>query len=196
MQATVLTCGACDAPIPVEAVNSASEVTCRECGTQVEAVAFPALFQDVKPGSSGERVLFDDESSCFYHPKKRAVVPCDNCGRFLCALCDVELNDRHLCPSCIDAGKTKGKMEQLENQRMRYDRVALVLALLPFIPPVTYFVMFVAPAALFVVVRHWRTPLSPVNPLRWRFVVAFALGILEISAIGLFITMLALEIAS
>ncbi len=198
MQETVLTCGVCDAPIPFEAVNGAAPVLCRQCGAHVEAVAYPALFRELTAGTSGERVLFDDESSCFYHPKKRAVVPCDLCGRFLCALCDVELNDQHLCPSCIDAGKSKGKMEHLENKRTRYDRVALALALLPivFFIPMIYFVIFTAPAALFVTVRHWRTPLSPVRPWRWRFVLAFLIGILQISAIGIFITMIVLEAVS
>jgi hypothetical protein len=196
MLSAALTCGACDAPVPYEAINGAAPVPCRRCGAQVEAAVFPALFNEIKPGTSGERVLFDDESSCFYHTGKKAVVPCDICGRFLCALCDIELNDQHLCPSCIDAGKNKGKMEELESQRMRYDRLALALALLPivFFIPMIYFTFFTAPAALFVTLRHWKTPLSPVRPWRWRFVVAFLLGIMEISAIGLFIAMIVLEV--
>lgn len=198
MPGTVLTCGTCDAPIPVEAVNALTPVPCRQCGARVEATAFPALFREIEPGGSGERVLFDDESSCFYHTGKKAVVPCDICGRFLCALCDIGFNEQHLCPSCIDAGKTKGKMEQLENQRMRYDRLALGLALLPivFVVPMIYFVIFTAPASMFVTLRHWNTPLGPVKPARWRFVVAFMLSVFELSAIGLFITMIVMEIVA
>jgi len=193
MLSAVLTCGACDAPIPYEAINGASPVPCRRCGAHLEAAVFPALFSEIRPGTPGERVLFDDESSCFYHTARKAVVPCDICGRFLCALCDIELNGQHLCPSCIDAGKNKGKMEELENQRTRYDRLALALAMLPALLITMYFTIFTAPAALFVTLRYWKAPLSPVRPWRWRFVLAFLLGVMEISAIGLFITMIVLE---
>jgi len=195
MQSVVITCGTCDAPVPVEAVNGPVPVPCRQCGAQVEVAAFPALFRVITPGQTGERVLFDDESSCYYHTGKKAVVPCDVCGRFLCALCDIEFNDQHICPSCIEAGKTKGKMEELENERMRYDRLALGLAALPilFVVPMIYFSIFTAPAAMFVTLRHWKTPLGPVRPRRWRFVVAFVLSVLQLTTIGLFVTMIVME---
>ncbi|MCL4692311.1 MAG: hypothetical protein KJ060_07355 [Candidatus Hydrogenedentes bacterium] len=195
MQAAVLTCGTCDTPVPVEAVNGPAPVPCAQCGAPIEAAAFPALFRERTAGHSGERILFDDESSCFYHAGKKAVVPCDVCGRFLCALCDIEFNNQHICPYCIEAGKTKGKMEQLENERMRYDRLALGLSLLPivFFIPMIYFVIFTAPAAMFVTLRHWSTPLGPVRPIRWRFVVAFVLSVLQLTTVGLFVTMIVME---
>ena len=36
----------------------------------------------------------------------------------------------HLCPGCLEAGQTKGKIQQLENRRVIYDNIALALAAL------------------------------------------------------------------
>src|SRR5438874_13754528 len=75
----------------------------------------------------------EGEAGCFYHPQKRAIIPCAACGRFLCALCDVELNDEHLCPVCLETGRKKGKLTQLETKRTLYDSSALILSVLPII---------------------------------------------------------------
>ena len=194
LKAAVLTCGACDAALSPDAVNAPAPGHCPQCGAETEAAVFPAFFRELTPGISGEKTLFDDESSCFYHPSKKAVVPCDICGRFLCALCDVEMHGQHMCPSCIDAGKTKGKMAQLEVERMRWDAVALFLAGLGLL--IWYFAPFTAPATLFIVIRHWRTTLSPVRPSRWRFVLAFFIAVSHLALLGVIVTMIIMEVGA
>ncbi len=66
----------------------------------------------------------------------------------------MELNDQHLCPACLEAGKKKGKIVNLQNQRTCYDRMALgisVLALLiwPLAP------IFGA-IVIYLVIRYWK----------------------------------------
>src|SRR6185312_11526726 len=117
---------------------------------------FPALFRKIDAGKSGETIMVEGESSCFYHPQKKAVLPCDGCGRFLCALCDCPLDGRHLCPTCLEAGRTKGKIKSLDNERTLYDSIALALTLYPLI--IFYFTLITAPLALFVAVRYWNAP--------------------------------------
>ena len=68
-----------------------------------------------------------DQASCFYHPNKKASVPCDNCGRFLCALCDVDFGGRRLCPACIEAGSGTESETTLDTRRILYDKLALFL---------------------------------------------------------------------
>lgn len=193
VNAMVLRCGSCDAPLLPAAVNTDAFVPCSRCGAEGHAIAFPALLRPLQAGSSGERTVLDNESSCFYHPAKKAVVPCDSCGRFLCALCDVEMNDQHLCPACLEAGKSKGKMEHLENQRTRYDAIAFTLAVMGLVPFCWYFIIFTAPAAVFMSIRYWKTPLSAVRTSRWRFAFAFVLGVLQLGAIGVFLTLIVME---
>jgi hypothetical protein len=122
----------------------------------------------------------EGESGCFYHPAKRAVAACESCGRFLCALCDLDLNGEHICPACLETGRRKGKLKQLENRRVLYDAVALSLATLPLL----FFwpTIITAPCALYVVVRRWNAPASLVRRGKWRMVLAAILAILEIAA--------------
>lgn len=140
--------------------------------TRVEV--FPALWRPVTAGRVGERLLIEGEASCFYHPERKAEVPCSECGRFLCALCDVPLNDRHLCPGCLDSGTRKGRLLELEQRRFRYDTLALALAVIPML---LWFMSFAtAPAAIGLAVYGARQPRSLVARYWPRAVVAILLG--------------------
>src|SRR6187549_347010 len=102
-------CSRCQALLPVASYRNDEMVPCPSCSSALQVYAFPALFRPVEAGKTGDLVIVDGESSCFYHPEKKAVVTCSYCGRFLCALCDVDFNGEHLCPPCIESGKKKGK---------------------------------------------------------------------------------------
>jgi len=140
---------------------------------------FPAFSRGLRPGKAGE-ALMDDQASCFYHPQKKAAIPCDHCGRFLCALCDVEWGDKHLCPACLESGKKRGKITRLERHRVLYDSAALGLSVIPMIT--IWFTLLTAPIALYVAFRHWNSPLSMVRRTRIRFVLAIVLSSLQILA--------------
>lgn len=122
--------------------------------------------------------MVEGESSCFFHPQKKAVVPCAGCGRFLCALCDCDFGGTHFCPACLEAGKSKGKIKALDNRRTRYDSIALALALLPML--IFYFTLITAPMTLFVAIRYWNAPRSLVRSNRTRFVLSIIIALLQI----------------
>ncbi|HEX9047616.1 MAG TPA: hypothetical protein VF988_11360 [Verrucomicrobiae bacterium] len=156
---------------------------CRSCGAQLQIEVFPALFRKIAPGQSAEAVLVDGESSCFFHPQKKATRPCDGCGRFLCALCDCELRGQHFCPTCLETGRSKGKIEGLDHRRTRYDRIALWVAILPMLVfPLIYFTIITAPLTLFICIRYWKAPPSLVHRTRVRLVIAGIVALLEIGA--------------
>ena len=152
---------------------------CPECGVFLQAEVFPALYKPIVEGRTGETILVDGEAGCFYHPQKRAAVPCSACGRFLCALCDVELNDQHLCPGCLEIGQKKGMLSQLETRRTLYDSAALALALLPLL--IWPFTMVTAPMAIILAIYSWRKPSSLVPRTRIRAYLAIIFGLLQIT---------------
>src|SRR5947209_7072732 len=127
MDAQIVACGKCKTPLVETIFNLEDLASCPACGSRLQIQVFPALFRRLAPGRSGEAVMEESEASCFYHPQKKAVLPCEGCGRFLCALCDCELNGRHLCPSCLEGGRKKKKIKSLENHRVLYDSAALAL---------------------------------------------------------------------
>lgn len=177
MSVPLVTCTKCTAPLPGEAFNTHGFFLCPGCGRKLQVEMFPAIFQRFTPGRTGETIMEEGESSCFYHPQKKAVVPCDACGRFLCALCDCELDGRHICPACLEAGKTKGKIKNLQNRRMRYDQIVLALSIVPL----GFLVFITAPMAIFLSIRHWNTPCSlTVRYPKVRYAFAIAIASLQI----------------
>ena len=165
--------------MPYESLNTQTLIPCVSCGALTRADVFPAIFNTLSKGSSGESLLLDDEASCFYHPNKRAAATCSSCGKFLCSLCDVEFNDRHLCPNCLVIGKKKRKIRDLENHRILYDNIALGLAFLPIIMwPVT---IVTAPLAVFFVIRYWKRPSSIIKRSNVRPIIALLISGIQIT---------------
>ena len=169
-------------------VNTHSLKSCPSCEGLLRADVFPALFRPISKGRAGQALQMDKEAGCFYHPRKKAVVPCAVCGRFVCALCDVALNGRHLCPGCFEKGRTRGKIKHLENHRTCYDSIALIVAVTSIF--VYWISIFTAPLVIYLVVRHWKTPSSIIRRTKIRFVLALILAGLQITGWILFFSKL------
>jgi hypothetical protein len=181
---SLIQCPKCQAWLLEGVFNQPKLSPCPACGVPLQVEVFPAVFRHINPGQSGETIMIEGESSCFYHPQKKAVLPCQGCGRFLCGLCDCELSGQHFCPACLETGKIKG----LENQRTLYDGVALSLAIYPLL--IFYFTLVTAPVALFVAIRYWNAPRSIVHRSKIRCVAAIILASMQIAGWAvLFITL-------
>jgi hypothetical protein len=175
---SAINCPKCKTQLPGDLLN-AGMVNCYACDQELRAHVFPALFRKIESGKAGEVVLVDTDATCYFHPSKKAVVPCDACGRVLCALCDLELNDRHLCSRCLESGAKKGKEKNLQNRRVLFDSIALAAATLPLL--IFYLTFITAPIALYYTVRYWNAPTSIVpRRSKLRFVIAALLATLQV----------------
>ena len=176
----ILPCSKCKSPLAWQAYNTPGMTLCPNCGASVHAAVFPALVRGGEDGHAGDPLLADSEASCFNHPAKRAVVACESCGRFLCALCDIELANQHICASCVESGKKKGQIETIAKERTLHDQAALALAILPLLMwPIT---IVTGPLTVIYVLRHWKTPLSLIPRTRVRFVMAAIIGAIQTAA--------------
>jgi hypothetical protein len=92
----------------------------------------------------------------------------------------VEFGDKHLCPACLDMGRKKGRIVNLDRHRVVYDSAVLRLALIPMIT--VWFTAVTAPIALYLAIRHWNSPMSLVRRTRTRFMLAIGLSGLQIIA--------------
>jgi hypothetical protein len=179
---STLRCLSCSTAVPEVLFNQPEPKPCPQCGRLFQVEVFPAFFQPILRGRDGDPVLIEGEASCFYHPQKKATVPCEACGRFLCALCDCELHGKHFCPGCLQTGKQKGKIQKLENQRTLYDNIALALAVYPVVLLFgIYFTCITAPMALYISIRHWKTPSSVVRQSKARHVLAMIFSTLQLT---------------
>jgi hypothetical protein len=173
MSSVAVVCPRCQSSLPGALCNTGTPVSCPACDTSIQVEIFPVFFKPAAAGQSGETILEEGVSSCFYHEQKKAVVHCDACGRFLCALCDLDFNGQHLCSACLQTGKKKGSIPELENRRTIYDRSALVLALLPL--------MVTAPVAVVLAVLSFFRPPSLIRRTRLLAWVALLLGLFQIA---------------
>lgn len=182
-------CTKCQTPLAPGLYNSGALHACPGCRSPLRVEIFPALLAPPRLGATAEGVLLENESSCFYHPAKKALLACDGCGRFLCSVCDIELSGRHLCSQCLESGKKKGKLQQLENRRTLYDSLALSLAVYPVvILPLIYFTFMTAPAAIYLSIRYWKAPSSVIPRGKWRFVVAILVALAQLAGWAALIT--------
>jgi len=182
-QVPSLYCTRCQHQLPLIIFRRDEFRSCPSCGAMTYGVIFPAFAKGVSPSRPGETLILDTDASCFYHPQKKAEVACEYCGRFLCALCDVEIERKHLCPPCIESGKQKGRIKTLENRRTLYDSIALSLSLFPLL--IFYFTIITAPIAIYMVFRYWNAPTSILHRGKWRMVVALIFSASQIVGWGL-----------
>lgn len=187
----MLNCTNCKTPLNNAAANTRSLVACAACSSLLRVDVFPAINRSLPVGRTGAALEVDKEAGCFYHPRKKATVPCAACGRFLCALCDVSLNGQHMCPACFEKGKTHHKIKNLENHRTCYDSVALMVATVSIL--IYWFTIFTAPIVIYLTVRHWNTPSSIIPRTKIRFIVAFVIAGAQIAGWILFFSKLVLS---
>jgi len=175
-----VTCGGCGAGLPREALAGLALVVC-SCGTASQVAIYPAFFTAEIHGDRPS-LRGSDDASCFYHPDKKAHVPCDACGRFLCTLCDIQMGDQHVCPACLESERQEGA-PRLETERVLHDSVTLTLAVAPITMwPLT---IFTAPVALFRAIRDFNKPASLVRRARWRLALAALLALAQVVGWGL-----------
>jgi hypothetical protein len=130
----------------------------------------------------------ETEASCFYHPQSRAAIPCEECGRFLCSLCDLEVEGRHICPRCFESGLSANKIETVVTRRPMYDTIALAMSTLPAL--LFWPALVGAPWALFIVLRRWNAPGSVVPRTKIRFILAAIFALAEIGSLVFIVYML------
>jgi hypothetical protein len=174
MPDATFSCPTCSAALVVEPGTVEIASTCPQCASLIEAYIFPAFFRPAQAGVVPSALADHTEASCFYHPQKQALRVCDGCGRLICALCSIELGTEHLCPKCLSSGRKKGKITTLEDNRTRYDSIALSLAVFGML----FYILaiFLAPAAIYVAVKHWNSPGSLLGVSKTRFVIAILIA--------------------
>lgn len=188
-----IACPKCSDALNENVLNTPSLTACNACGVRLRADVFPAVDRPPETEIFNEAVITGTEAGCFYHPDKKAITHCVTCGRFLCALCDLPINDDHLCAACFEIGQKDKSITHLENHRVLYDKIALFLSIIPFSFILWFFSIFTAPAAIFVVIRYWNTPCSIMSGNKVRYLLAFLFAGVQIIAWAVLIYSVSVE---
>jgi hypothetical protein len=172
-----LSCPKCRRTVPEAYWQGVDVVRCPFCEGHFEQIRFPALGAATQVDRAA--VLGTDEANCYFHAQNRAEIACDGCGRYICAVCNVSFAGRHFCPSCLEARADRRNLP--ENNRVLYEHIAVVLAVLPML--IWPFTLLTAPAAIGVCIYGWRKPGSLLPRRRkLRFIIAGTMASLQIAA--------------
>jgi hypothetical protein len=179
--ATTLSCARCSETLPVSQAGSQQTFQCPTCHAEVEAFIFPA-FQDDPATRPQIEVAQESEAVCFFHPRHRALRPCDQCGRFLCRLCAIHVGERKLCAECLAQLRKQKSETGLIHHAALFDNAALFLVIAPTVTIALAFLTIIsAPAALFLSIYYWPRQWTLLRRSRLRFGVAGLLSVLVLA---------------
>jgi len=163
-------CPHCTADIAAAETSPESQ-TCPYCGKQLQIRFWPIIRRNTQAATA-----LLDQAPCFFHPEKAFQTCCQRCGRFVCALCDLQLGAEHVCPTCFDrgrddssAGAEKGEWRYRD---VLYDSIAVTVGWgwILFWPTL----IAAIPATIILHVKYRKAPRSYlISRSGWRFWVAY-----------------------
>ncbi len=178
MPEAAFACPKCHTAFGIQPGTDHVSAACPNCSSFLEGYFFAPYFRASPVGEKATALVDHTEASCFYHTQKQAVGICDGCGRLLCSLCSIDLGQERLCPNCLSSGKKKGKLTSLENSRTRYDSIALTLSICCIV--FSFLSVILAPASIYIAIRHWNSPGSLLGVSKKRFVFAIVISLLAL----------------
>jgi hypothetical protein len=181
---TFVACPACGFTVAPDALTRENETACPQCRAVLSGGLFPAFWNPEPVAQSLADHAGDGEAVCFFHPENRAALSCDRCGRFICAVCDMPLGTRHLCPTCLSSGLGGEKLPELVVSRFVWSQTALLIGLLPLLvfPLVWPGLIVTGPAAIFCALFGWKRPGSlPRGRRHWLAVLGLVCGLLQLT---------------
>jgi len=145
---------------------------CPSCANRLQICLWPVGRKSNRAASA-----LADQATCFFHPDKAFQACCQRCGRFVCALCDLQLGAEHVCPTCFERGRADPGAEagtaEWRYRDVLYDSIALTAGWgwILFWPVI----VAALPAVIFLHVKYGKAPRSYLIPRSgWRFWVAYA----------------------
>lgn len=177
----VVNCENCQAILPLGDLLGDAPVSCPNCGKKILVDLFPAVLSSFRKGEKAETIMESAHSSCLNHPDKAAVTICEECGAYLCSLCDLEVEGRHICPNCLK--NSKEKIKSLKTDAVLYDDIVLSVSVISFV--LFYFAILSAPFVIVYSIMKWNKVNVPYRRRsKLRFLIAISISILQLVGIG------------
>lgn len=168
--AGTVVCPGCNGDV-APAETAAGWQTCPFCEKRLHIRLWPVIRRN-----TNAVVAMAEQATCFFHPDKAFQACCQRCGRFVCALCDLQLGAEHVCPTCFERGRAdsglKGGKAEWRHRDVLYDSISLTLgwSWIIFWP----IIVAAFPATIFLHAKYRKAPRSYLIPRSgWRFWMAY-----------------------
>jgi len=149
-----------------------------DCGDAHHIWIHPAITRR-KEVLSTDALIEEGQSACYFHPNNPATSICSISGRMICELCTTEWEGEKVSFEALQTTIKNGAQKGQHAGRIKWDDVALALAVSPLI--LWFITIVTAPLALGICLWFWRKgTTSPVRKSRWRYVVAGLLSAVQI----------------
>ncbi len=165
-----VSCPTCEGDVVPVATETGWQ-SCPFCGSRLQICQWPVARKNTAPAAA-----LSMQATCFFHPDKAFQACCERCGRFVCALCDLQLGAEHVCPACFERGRADSGSEagqaEWRYRDVLYDSIALTAGWgwILFWPSIVVAI----PAVIALHVKYRKSPRSYVVPRSgWRFWVAY-----------------------
>ena len=100
--------------------------SCPYCDERLRIQVWPVIRQKTNAAPA-----MPEHATCFFHPEKAFEACCQRCGRFVCALCDLQLGAEHVCPTCFERGRTDSGLQdgtaEWRHRDVLYDSIAVTI---------------------------------------------------------------------
>ncbi len=153
---TLYSCPVCNTLSSPQQSNTDGKVNCENCNTQQRQLAFPVLWQSPHTPEPVEKIISEEEARCAFHEDNRATVPCSQCGRYLCSICTLVLQDNTYCPACVESimehSRQNSETSLYKNEQRRYDLIIFYLALIPIL---TIWLPIITAPTAFILGIYW-----------------------------------------
>ena len=145
--------------------------TCPYCEKRLQIRVWPVVRQNTNAVEA-----LSDLATCFFHPDKAFQACCQRCGRFVCALCDLQLGSEHVCPACFERGRaasgTEASQAEWRHRDVLYDSIALTVGWGWILVWPSFLVAL--PTAIFLHVKYRKAPRAYlIARSGWRFWMAY-----------------------
>jgi hypothetical protein len=145
--------------------------SCPYCKQRMQIRIWPVIHQHANAAAA-----LSDQATCFFHPDKAFQACCQRCGRFVCALCDLQLGAEHVCPACFERGRahsgTEAGKAEWRYRDVLYDSIAVTVGWgwILFWPVIVAAI----PTVIVLHVKYRKAPRSYLIPRSgWRFWAAY-----------------------
>lgn len=169
VESGVVQCPNCKGDVVAAETETGWQI-CQYCAKRLQIRVWPVVRQNSKAAPA-----LSDQATCFFHPDKAFQSCCQRCGRFVCALCDLQLGAEHVCPACFERGRgapgPAGKAEW-RYRDVLYDSIALTVGWAWILIWPT--IIAAIPTVIVLHVKFRKAPRSYLIPrIGWRFWLAY-----------------------
>jgi len=99
-------CPHCNVPLTQDWVRT-GVVVCPYCSRGFDAAVFHPVQRKqrvIEVATAGP----EGANACANHARNAAVTSCQRCGLLICSLCDMDIGEGSMCPSCFDRVRAEG----------------------------------------------------------------------------------------